>query len=82
MSVSQTLDRIDEQLGQSNAPLVAEESNYFTLLVNSSEYKEGEAAFCRGLTIRNNPYPFLSPEYWRWHEGLLGNGHPRGWHNS
>lgn len=42
-------------------------------LADSSEYKEGEAASCRGLTTRNNPYPFLSPEYWRWHEGLLGN---------
>ena len=43
------------------------------LLADSSEYKEGEAAFCRGLTTRNNPYQFLSPEYWRWQEGLFGN---------
>jgi hypothetical protein len=47
------------------------------LLTNSSEYKEGEAAFCCGLTVRNNPYPFCSPEYWRWQEGLLGNCQPR-----
>jgi hypothetical protein len=49
------------------------------ILVDSSEYKEGEAAFCQGSTTRDNPYPFLSPEYWRWEEGLLGNGHPREW---
>jgi hypothetical protein len=52
---------------------------FYALITNSSEYKEGEAAFCRGLTTRNNPYPFLSPEYWRWHEGLLGNARPRKW---
>jgi hypothetical protein len=77
MSVGQILDTIDEyQLGKSNAWLV---TGGPTLLVDSSEYKEGEAAFRRGLTTRNNPYPFLSPEYWRWQEGLLGNGRPREW---
>jgi hypothetical protein len=49
------------------------ETQYYLHLVNSSEYAEGLAAFGRGLTTRNNPYAFLSPEYWRWQEGLLGN---------
>ena len=62
MRVSQNLDMIDEDQ---------------MLLTNSSEYKEGEAAFCCGLTARNNPYPFCSPEYWRWQEGLSGNCQPR-----
>jgi hypothetical protein len=62
MRVSQNLDLISEDQ---------------MLLTNSSEFKEGEAAFCRGLTTRNNPYPFCSPEYWRWQEGLLGNCQPR-----
>jgi hypothetical protein len=52
---------------------------YSLLLAYSSEYQEGEAAFRRGLTTRNNPYPFRSPEYWRWQEGLLGNCRPRDW---
>jgi hypothetical protein len=79
MSVSQILDRIDEtqKLGKSNVRPVTGRLRYFILLANSREYKEGEAAFCRGLTPRNNPYPFRSPKYWRWHEGLLGNGHPK-----
>jgi len=47
------------------------------ILVDSSQYKVGEAAFCQGSTTRDNPYPFRSPEYWRWEEGLLGNGQPR-----
>jgi hypothetical protein len=78
MSVGQILDTIDEyqELGKSNAWLV---TGGPTLLVDSSEYKEGEAAFRRGLTTRDNPYPFLSAEYWRWQEGLLGNGRPREW---
>jgi hypothetical protein len=81
MSVSQILDKIDEdrEVVRSNARPVTERLRYSTLLVNSSEYKEGEAAFHRGLTTRNNPYPFRSPEYWRWQEGLLGNGRPREW---
>ena len=62
MRVSQNLDMIDEDQ---------------MLLTNSSEYKEGEAAFWCGLTARNNPYPFCSPEYWRWQEGLSGNCQPR-----
>ena len=81
MGVSQILDKIDE-LGKSNVRPVTGKRRYFMLLVNSSEYKEGEVAFYRGLTTKNNPYPFLSPEYWRWHEGLLGNCRPREWHNS
>ena len=82
MGVSQILDKIDEnqKLGKSNVRPVTGKRRYFMLLVNSSEYKEGEVAFYRGLTTKNNPYPFLSPEYWRWQEGLLGNGHPREWH--
>ena len=79
MSVSQMLDRIDESQGlcTSNVWPVTGNRRTFMSLANSNEYKEGEAAFCRGLTTGSNPYPFLSPEYWRWHEGLLGNCHPR-----
>jgi hypothetical protein len=79
MRASQILDKIDEdqELGKSNVRPVTGELPSSMLLVNSSEYKEGEAAFYRGLTIRNNPYPFLSPEYWRWQEGFFGNGRPR-----
>ena len=81
MSVSQILDRIDEsqELGRSNVRPVTEERRHLMLFANSSEYKEGEAAFYRGLTTGNNPHPFLSPGYWRWQEGLLGNGRPREW---
>jgi hypothetical protein len=77
--MSQVLDRIDEnsELGKSNVRLLTGKHSYWTLLINSSEYEEGEAASYRGLTTKNNPYPFLSSEYWRWQEGLLGNGHPR-----
>jgi hypothetical protein len=74
MIASQILDTID--FGKSDFIPVTGEPQYSMLLANSSEYKEGEAAFCRGLTARNNPYPFGSPEYWRWHEGLFGNCHP------
>jgi hypothetical protein len=79
MEVAQILDKIDEnqEQGKSNVRPVEGESRYSLLLVDSSEYKEGEAAFCQSSTTRNNPYPFLSPEYWRWEEGLLGNGRPR-----
>jgi hypothetical protein len=77
MRVSRILDKIDE--GKSNVRLVTEECRSSMLLANSSEYKEGEAASCRGLTTRNNPYPFRSPEHWRWQEGLLGNCRPREW---
>jgi hypothetical protein len=80
MNVSQILDNIDEdqERGKSNIRPVTGNSQPSMLLVDSSEYKEGEAAFCQGgSTTRNNPYPFLSPEYWRWEEGLLGNGRPR-----
>lgn len=78
MIATQLLDRIDEnqKQGKSNVRLVAGISRWSMLLANSSEYKEGEAAFRRGLTTRNNPYPFRSPEYWRWQEGLLGNYRP------
>jgi hypothetical protein len=81
MSVSQILDRIDEnpKLGKGKVRPVTEKRRCSMLLANSSEYKEGEAAFCHGLTTRNNPYPFRSPEHWRWQEGLLGNGRPREW---
>jgi hypothetical protein len=84
MSVSQILDKIDEnqELGKSNVRPVTGKPCYPMLLVNSSEYKEGEAAFYRGLTTRDNPYPFRSPEFWRWHEGLLGNGRPKEWQIS
>jgi len=77
MIVSQILDTID--LGKSDFRPVTRERRYSMLLADSSEYKEGEAAFCRGLTTRNNPYPFLSPKYWRWQEGLLGNCRSREW---
>jgi hypothetical protein len=79
MVVAQILDKIDEnqKQGKSNVRPVQGQRQPSMLLVDSSEYKEGEAAFCQGSTTRNNPYPFLSPEYWRWEEGLLGNGHPR-----
>jgi hypothetical protein len=76
MIASQVFDTIDLS-GKSGFLPVIGERHYFLLLVNSSEYKEGEAAFGRGLTARNNPYRFGSSEYWRWQEGLLGNGHPR-----
>jgi hypothetical protein len=75
MIASPLLDTID--FGKSDFRLVTEERRYFMLLANSSEYKEGEAAFGRGLTARNNPYPFGSSEYWRWQEGLWGNCPPR-----
>ena len=70
-----SLDTIEEdiELGNSNVRLATEDCRSSMLIVDSSEYKEGEAAFCRGLTTRNNPYPFPSPEHWRWQEGLLGN---------
>jgi hypothetical protein len=78
MIASQVLDKIDEsqEQGKSNARLVTEKHRWSMLLAKSSEYKEGEAAFRRGLTTRNNPYPFRSPEHWRWQEGLLGNCRP------
>jgi len=75
MIASQIFDMVD--FGKSDFRLVTEERRYSMLLANSSEYQEGEAAFGRGLTTRNNPYSFLSPEYWRWQEGLLGNCQPR-----
>ena len=70
-----SLDTVEEDidLGNSNVRLATEDCRSSMLIADSSEYKEGEAAFCRGLTTRNNPYPFLSPEHWRWQEGLLGN---------
>ncbi|MEN6458689.1 MAG: hypothetical protein ABFC63_07140 [Thermoguttaceae bacterium] len=58
---------------ESDVRLVTENWRSSILLADSDEYKEGEAASCRGLTTRDNPYRFLSPEYWRWQEGLLGN---------
>jgi hypothetical protein len=77
MIASQILDTIG--LGKSDFLPVTRERRYSMLLSDSSEYKEGEAAFGRGLTIRNNPYPFLSPKYWRWNEGLLGNCRSKEW---
>jgi hypothetical protein len=79
MSVLQVLDEIDENqtLCESNVRLVTGQPRYSLLLADSSEYQEGEAASCRDLTTRNNPYPFRSPEYWRWQEGLMGNCRPR-----
>ena len=84
MEVAQTLDEIDEnqKQGKNNVWPVQGKSSVFLLLVDSSEYKEGEAAFCRGSTTRDNPYSFRSPEYWRWEEGLLGNGRPREWQDN
>jgi len=81
MNVSQIPDQADEnqQQGEHNVRPVPGNRGYSVLLAKSSEYKEGEAAFCRGLTTRDNPYRFRSPEYWRWQEGLLGNGRPREW---
>jgi hypothetical protein len=71
-----SLDTVEEdiELGNGNVRLAAEDRRSSMLIADSSEYKEGEAASRRGLTTRNNPYPFLCPEYWRWQEGLLGNG--------
>jgi hypothetical protein len=79
MIVAQILDKIDEnqEHGRSNVRPITETRQSSMLIADSSEYMEGEAAFCSGLTTRNNPYPFLSPEYWRWQEGLLGNCRPR-----
>jgi hypothetical protein len=70
-----SLDTIEEDIepGNSNVRLATEDCRSSMLIADSSEYKEGEAAFCRGLTTRNNPYPFLSPEHWCWQEGLLEN---------
>ena len=81
MTVAQILDKIDEnqEQGKSNIRSVTGSRQSSMLLVDSNEYKEGEAASCRGLTTRNNPYPFRSPEHWRWQEGLLGNCRPREW---
>ncbi|MCE5269322.1 MAG: hypothetical protein LLG00_15705 [Planctomycetaceae bacterium] len=62
----------ERELGRSSVRLAAESCPPM-LLSDSDEYKEGEAAVCRGATTRDNPYPFLSAEYWRWQEGLLGN---------
>ena len=76
MIASQILNTIDLS-GKSDFLPVIGERQYFLLLINSSEYQEGKAAFDRGLTTRNNPYSFLSSEYWRWQEGLLGNCQPR-----
>jgi hypothetical protein len=73
MIASQIIDTID--LSESDFRPVIGESRYFLLLIDSNEFKEGEAAFARGSTTRNNPYRFASPEYWRWQEGLLGNCH-------
>lgn len=75
MIASQIIDTVDLS-GKSDFLPITEERQYYLLLVNSNEFKEGEAAFGRGLTTRNNPYSFLSPEYWRWQEGLLGNCPP------
>jgi hypothetical protein len=74
MIASQIVGTID--FGKSDFRPVIRERQYLLLLVNSSEYREGEAAFTLGSTTRNNPYRFGSPEYWRWQEGLLGNCHP------
>jgi hypothetical protein len=76
MIASQVLDTIDIS-EKSDALPVFGECQYYLLLLNSSEYKEGEAAYSCGLTTRNNPYLFGSSEFWRWQEGLLGNGYPR-----
>jgi hypothetical protein len=74
-----SLDTLEEdiELGNGNVRLATEGCRSSMLITDSSEYGEGEAAFCRDLTTRDNPYPFLSPEYWRWQEGLLGNGSSR-----
>jgi hypothetical protein len=79
MIVARSLDKIDQEEGKSNIEPVTGNRQPPMLLVDSSEYKEGEAAFYQGLTTRDNPHPFRSPEYWRWEEGLLGNGRPREW---
>ena len=78
MIVSQVLDNVGEIQEQGRMPVTGIRQSSM-LLVDSSEYQEGEVAFRSGLTTRNNPYPFLSPESWRWQEGLLGNGRPREW---
>jgi hypothetical protein len=72
MIASQIIDTIGSSGSSDFLPVIGERQ-YFLLLVNSSEFKEGKAVFDRGLTTRDNPYSFLSPEYWRWQEGLLGN---------
>lgn len=79
MSVAQIFGKTGkiQRIGKASVRLATRNRPDSMLFANSSEYMEGEAAFRCGLTIRNNPYPFLSPEYWRWQEGLLGNGHPR-----
>ena len=77
MTVSQILDKIEKTRMQRNVLPFSGNRQSSMLLVDSSEYKEGEVAFHSGLTTRNNPYPLLSPESWRWQEGLLGNGRPR-----
>jgi hypothetical protein len=69
---------VENQKPCNGRPVVGKGSSS-VLLANSSEYKEGEVAFRGGLTTRDNPYSFRSPEYWRWQEGLLGNGRPRQW---
>jgi hypothetical protein len=76
MIASQIFDTIGLSGNSDFLPVIGE-GQYSLLLINSSEYKEGQAAFEHGLTTRNNPYSFLSPEYWRWQEGLLGNSQPR-----
>ena len=78
MIVAQILDKIDENREQGTSPVPVMGSRQSSVvLVDSTEYKEGEAAFYRGLTTRNNPYPFRSSEHWRWQEGLLGNCRPK-----
>jgi hypothetical protein len=81
MSVAQVFHKNAEnqEPGKSDAWSATEEQHYTMLLIESSEYQEGEAAFSRGLTVRDNPYPFFSSEYWRWQEGVLGNSRPRDW---
>ncbi|MEN6450513.1 MAG: hypothetical protein ABFC96_08485 [Thermoguttaceae bacterium] len=66
--ITMRASRIFDSLKEGKEPAAAG-----MLLTDSDEYKEGETASRRGATTRDNPYPFLSPEYWRWQEGLLGN---------
>ena len=79
MRVSQILDKIDEnqELGKTTFGRSQENSDFRCFLLIAANTRKREAAFHRGLTTRNNPYPFGSPAHWRWHEGLFGNGHPR-----
>ena len=42
-------------------------------ITDTVEYVAGRQAFTIGATTRDNPYPLMSPSWWRWQEGLLGN---------